>query len=493
MTARSNTPEPLAHLTIEEPTVLIENPVVLVGPDDNSLGTLCRCSAVQNSKHCSSAVGSATALFLSLDLAIAVSAQTTRGNSFSWSNRMSFLSLSRQPTVSGQIQRRSQNCLAMTHNAIGTASLVLSTVLSACGGGGDSIAPPTSGTIDFNIVTSGVDIDADGFLLAFGSGLPAVIPANGTWSKSLSPGTYTLALSGLAFNCDVTAAPTSVDVALGKTTNVDFRVNCAPFLRNVIVYSSEQFGLPEVMVMRPDGSRSERLTTDQSAYSAPAVSPDGQAIAVASYVGGAWNGIYVLDRFGKGRTLLVSHHLSGSPKWSPDGTKLAFVGAVSGPSGDYDRIFIVNRDGTGLRQLTPDVDGDWDYPASWSPDGTRLVFSRSGVLSFINADGTGLVSTGVSGIDPAWSADGTQIAYQGFTAGNAGIWVMDMSLTPRRLTTAVQQDEFPSWSPDGLRLVFDRVENNVSHLYTINADGSGITRLGTVTQAEYLPSWSRNF
>jgi Tol biopolymer transport system component len=267
-------------------------------------------------------------------------------------------------------------------------------------------------------------------------------------------------------------------------------------LRNVIVYTSEQFGLPEVMVMRPDGSRSERLTSDQAAYSAPVVSPDGMAIAVASYVGGSWNGIYLLDRFGKGRTLLISHSGSGGPAWSPDGTKVAFTGTVSGPFGDYGRIFVVNRDGSGFRQLSPEVaatDYKFDAGASWSPDGTRLVFGRSGVLFFINADGTGLVSSGVSGWNPAWSPDGTQIAYESINGGNDGIWAMNASWTPRRLTTPVQADQWARWSPDGLHLVFQRVENNVSHLYTIGADGSGAKRLGNVPQGEYGPSWSRNF
>ena len=385
----------------------------------------------------------------------------------------------------------------MTRNAVATASLLLTTVLSACGGGGgDSVAPPTTGTLEVDIVTTGVDLDTDGFLLAFDGAFPGAIPANGTSSRSMSAGAHTLALSGLAFNCDATAAPTSAVVELGKTTKVDVQVTCAPYLRNVIIYTSEQFGLPEVMVMRSDGSRSERLTSDQVAYSAPVVSPDGQSIAVASYLGGAWNGIYLLDRFGKGRALLVSHSLSGQPEWSPDGTKIAFTGTLTGPYGIYGRIFVVNRDGSGLRQVSPEVaetDYKYDGGCSWSPDGTRLVFERSGVLYFINADGTGLVSTGVSGASPAWSPDGTQIAYESISGGSDGIWAMNASLTPRRLTTAIQQDEYPRWSPDGLHLVFERVENNVSHLYTINADGTGATRLGNVAQSEYGASWTPNF
>jgi Tol biopolymer transport system component len=315
---------------------------------------------------------------------------------------------------------------------------------------------------------------------------------------SLLPGTYTAAISGLAFNCDLTTAPAaSADVILATTTPVDVRASCTPYLRNTIVYTSEQFGLPEVMVMRPDGSRRERLTNNQVAYAAPVVSPDGQTIAVMTYIGGSWSGIYLLDRFGKGLTKLVGHsNFDGTPAWSPDGTKLAFRSSLPGPYGDYGRIFIINRDGTGLRQLTPEVaatDYKYDDGASWSPDGTRLVFSRSGELFLINADGTGLVSTGVTGGYPAWSPDGTQIAYAGVNGGIEALFAMDMSFSPRLLTTPIQGDQWARWSPDGLQIVFHRVESNVSHIYKMGADGTGVTKLSDVPQSESGPSWSRNF
>lgn len=267
-------------------------------------------------------------------------------------------------------------------------------------------------------------------------------------------------------------------------------------LRNVIIFTSEQFGFGEVMVMRPDGSRRERLTTDQAVYAAPVVSPDGQSIAVASFLGGSWNGIYLLDRFGKGRTKLVGHStFDGSPAWSPDGTKLAFRSELPGPFGSYGRIFVVNRDGTGLRQLTPEVaatDYKYDDGPSWSPDGTRLVFSRTGALSLINADGTGLISTGVSGQDPAWSPDGTQIAYASMT-GTDGLFAMDMSFSSRRLTAPAHLDRMPRWSGDGHQLVFQRGDGAALQIYRVDGDGSGETKLSTVAQHESWPSWSRNF
>jgi Tol biopolymer transport system component len=386
----------------------------------------------------------------------------------------------------------------MTRPSSFGTGLLLSAVLSCAGGpAGDTTAPPTTGTLEINIATTGTDIDVDGFLLGIDNGLPRAIGSNTILSLSLPPGTHTLALSGLAFNCDMTAAPLSADVSLGVTTHVDLRAACTPYLSNAIIYTSEQFGLGEVMAMRPDGSRRERLTTDQVVYAAPAVSPDGQSIAVATYIGGAYNGIYLLNRFGKGLTKIVGNsNFDGNPAWSPDGTKIAFRSNLHGPSGDYGRIFIVNRDGTGLRQLSPEVaatDYQFDDDPSWAPDGTRLMFSRSGVLYLINADGSGLTSTGVSGADPAWSPDGTQIAYSSLSGGADGLFVMDQSFTSRRLTTPVQADQRPRWSATGTQLVFDRVESNVFQIYKVGVDGSGVTKLSTVPQNDTYPSWTPAF
>lgn len=373
---------------------------------------------------------------------------------------------------------------------LGIASLLLATVLAACGG--DSTSPPTTGTIDLNVATTGVDIDADGFLLTVDGGAPQAIPANGTLSIASLPGSHALTISGLAFNCDLNTVPASAAVTVGHATQVDARASCTPYLQNAIVYISGDLGVNDLTVVRPDGSRRERLTKDTVNYYAPVVSPDGRSMAIVSgpRAGGS-DGIFLLDRFGKGRTKVVGRsNFDGTPTWSPDGTKLAFRSLVAGPGGDHGRIFIVNRDGTGLRQLTPETtDFTFDDGASWSPDGTRLVFSRSGVLYLINADGTGLTSTGVSGAYPAWSPDGSQIAYGSINEAD-GIWAMDMSFTPHRLTTPPQADYTPQWSPDGTQLVFLRVDAGVGHVYKMAANGTGAARLTNATQSESWASWS---
>jgi len=360
--------------------------------------------------------------------------------------------------------------------------------LAACGGGGDSTSPPSGpGSFNVNVVTTGVDIDADGFLLTIDAEPQRAIPANGTLSIDEPAGSHTLAITGLAFNCDVTA-PASAIVAAATATRIDIRVSCTAYLRNAIVYVSDEFVPGTLTVMRPDGSRHERLTTDAVYYILPAVSPDGQSIAVEAGDATGNLGIFLLDRFGKGRTNLVHRfNTDGAPAWSPDGTRLAFVSRTS-ISVVNDRIFIINRDGTGLRQLTIENNPQYgftdDDAPSWSPNGQQIVFSRTGFLYLINVDGTGIDSTGVFGRNPVWSPDGTQIAFS-----DDGIFVMDRSFNKRRLTP-FNGDFIPRWSPDGRQLVFERTEGIQYKLYKINVDGTGLTKLSTGTPSDNWPTWS---
>ena len=367
--------------------------------------------------------------------------------------------------------------------------LLLSSILLACHG--DSPVQPTAGTIRFTITTTGVDLDADGYSLSV-DGVSQAVPANGVASWVGAAGTHAIALDGLALNCDATSTTTSASVTLGATTAVDLRVSCGPYLSNVIVFTTDGPG-SDVLVMRPDGSRRGYLTTDHAVYAGPAVSPDGQTIAVASQAGGVWNGIYLLDRFGKSRTKLAGRGDDSSPDWSPDGRMIVFESQMAGPYGDYGRIWIVARDGTGLRQLTPETDiYTSDAGPSWSPDGTKIVFSRSGELYTILPDGTGLTDLGIPGGYPAWSPDGGHLTFEGWANNQQSLFVADADgRNMRQLVQPVQADLQPQWSPDGREIVFERLESNVLQIYRVSADGTGLTKLSSAARNESSPVWTR--
>ena len=271
-------------------------------------------------------------------------------------------------------------------------------------------------------------------------------------------------------------------------------------LIDVILFATEEFGgNAQLSVVNPDGTGRRRITTDGQEYGTAAISPDGTRIAFTRFTPDV-NGftIYVMNADGSGQTPVVhrSPFFDGEPTWSPDGTRLAFSSWKEGPFGPYPRIFVVNIDGTGLRQLTPDVDDNVEYVTdfgpSWSPDGTRIVFVRNAALHVINADGTGLAVLPNEDLaqNPWWSPDGTRIAYQSLSPfGDIRIRNADGS-NPVVVTSNPDQEFSPKWSPDGRRLVFVRVGDNfTTQLYTINVDGTGEARLSPGGFSEYSPDW----
>ena len=361
---------------------------------------------------------------------------------------------------------------------------------SACGGDSSGPPAPTTGTLDFHFVTTGSDIDADGFLLSVDGATPQAVPANGTLQLTMEHGGHSIAISGNAFNCDVNA-PAAASVTASATTAVTVQGTCTPYLSNVILYTSLQGCCKALMIARADGLRHEQISASDASYYGPAVSPDGQAIAVASGpAAGGFDGIFLLDRFGKNRTKVVSRSTEDVlPTWSPDGTQLAFRSLVSTPDGDVGRIFIVNRDGSGLRQLTPDPDPGassvFDDTPAWCPDGSRIAFARNGQLFMIDPSGTNMMSLGITGGMPAWSRDGSKIVYSA-----DGLYTMDLTFVPQRLTSS--PDYLAHWSPDGHQVVFQRVDGTDSHIFRVNSDGSVASRLTNSVENEMSPTWSPN-
>jgi len=164
------------------------------------------------------------------------------------------------------------------------------------------------------------------------------------------------------------------------------------------------------------------------------------------------------------------------PAWSPDGSQITFS---SFQDASWD-IYIMNADGTNVRQLT---DGFWGEQASWSPDGTQLAFSgyKDGNESIfvMNVDGTEveqLTNADRGDDDPAWSPDGTQIVFSSDRDGDSEIFVMNADgMNVRQLTDNDDLDEFPVWSPDGSQIIFNNGwKQGITSLFVMNADGSEV-------------------
>lgn len=286
-----------------------------------------------------------------------------------------------------------------------------------------------------------------------------------------------------------------------------------PGTNGKIAFATNRNGNSEIFTMNADGTNQTNLTNSTTAGDdAPQWSPDATKIAFHSNRTGNFQ-IYTMNADGSNVTRLTNSAANDvEPDWSPDGSKIAFMSDRAHP-GDCNyvgncEIFTMNADGTNVTQLTFTPDLVLDFEPKWSPDGSKIAFIRGTAFSphdiwVMNADGSNQVQltnfgSYYNGLATAldWSPDGAKIVFAKSGGGAlSDIWVMnaDGSNQANLTNSPSFDDDFPAWSPDGSKLVFQStIESGTRQLYTMNADGTNITRLTFSSNADYAPDWGRS-
>ena len=233
--------------------------------------------------------------------------------------------------------------------------------------------------------------------------------------------------------------------------------------------------------------------------------------------------IYVMNADGSGVTRVTDNPAADSePTWSPDGTKIAFTTNRDDPDPSTcadsfpfceTQIYVMDADGSNQTRIS-NIPGEQAASPAWSHDGSRIAFAaiREGIgsISTMNPDGSGVTrvtdnppeSIIESDFNPAWSPDDLQLVFAGLPRsrrGHTAIFTSDVDGSRLSRITIPEGmifnfDGDPTWSPDGSRIAYSTGDPGGDPeppaIFIMNADGSSQTPITDGSALDQEPAWS---
>ena len=296
----------------------------------------------------------------------------------------------------------------------------------------------------------------------------------------------------------LTAANAHADVFNGRIAFSSFR-------------SDPTFRTGDIFTINNDGTDLRQLTTNPADDAQADWAPDGRDIVYRIRKPNSRINFEVsrMTASAEGVTTLTDSPpgvASSQPTWYPDRSAILFrrSGGTEGPGSIWHMGPLGEQP-----ELLFDPPGAQLYP-SWSPDMSRLLFatrkSETGdtdrAVESMAADGTGLTIlfdvAGAYDSAPAWSPDGTRIAFESdsdVAGGNPErdmeIWIMDADGSdPIQITHNALHDEGPAWSPDGSMLAYSSGPENLKlDINVMTAEGAHLRTLTDFAGRDESPDW----
>lgn len=255
-----------------------------------------------------------------------------------------------------------------------------------------------------------------------------------------------------------------------------------------------------IYLMASDGSNQRRLTAEFTRCEIPdatmAWSADGQWFSFVSCPAGLPD-IYVVRSDGSDLTNLTHNPAADANSyWSPDGQRLAFGSDRDGNQEIYlldVQASLQGKGDVGLIRLTdnPAV----DVPAGWSPDGVRLLFfsDRGGnpdvyLMKADGSDQTRLTTDPALDYYPAWSPTGQWIAFVSMRDGNHEVYIMAPDGSGQRNLTASPATDAQFWcSPDGAQIAVSFMQDGAWSTWIVDVEGANRKQLDVVGCLDWRP------
>jgi Tol biopolymer transport system component len=275
------------------------------------------------------------------------------------------------------------------------------------------------------------------------------------------------------------------------------------------VFASTRSGIPQLYLVNADGTDLTQLTIMENGACQPSWSPDGsQLVFISPCLGRAdffetiynESSLYIINADGSGlKQLTPAPGSDFEPAWSPDGTRIAFTSVRGG----FRQIYALDIESLEVTLLTNTTSAIESSQPSWSPEGSKISYMVKRVGAYqiwsMNEDGQEAMQLAHSGQElwdylPNWSPDGRTVFFNQRRPGAFRPWLMqlsyeDLSQEPRRMNFVTPIEDV-SFSPDGYWLVFEGMDSEGNReIYFMTVAGSGRTRLTNDLKIDFDPAW----